>query len=583
MTRWQRTHTCGELRAEHVGTVVTLNGWINAWRDHGGLAFVDLRDRFGLTQVVFDPVDGAEMHALAQTLRNEHVVSVRGEVTSRLEGKHNPKLPTGAIEVRAKSLQVLNRSEPAPFEISGEGDLATEETRLRYRYLDLRRPRMQQILLMRHKVCKAIRDHLDALDFVEVETPILGRSTPEGARDYLVPSRLTPGSWYALPQSPQLYKQILMCAGYDRYYQIARCFRDEDLRANRQPEFTQLDFEMAFVDADDVIGVIEGLSAAIVKTVLGREVTTPFPRLTYAEAMERFGIDKPDLRFGMEIVDVTAIAKSTDFQVFLQAETVRGLVAKGAAEKFSRKNLDELGEFAKEYGAKGLAWLKVDSEKLNGPAAKFFDADRTRQLLERMEAGTGDLLLFVADARESTHAPLAALRNRLGRELKLYNPNDLHFSWCVEFPMFEKDEESDRWVAKHHPFTTLLDGDWEKLTTNPGSVRAKAYDLIVNGEEAGGGTIRIHDPEKQQRIFELIGLDAASAEERFGFLLEALRFGAPPHGGIAFGIDRWVMLLANLDNIRDCIAFPKTSRAADLLTGAPAAVEKKQLRDLGLA
>ena len=582
MTRWQRTHTCGELRAEHAGTVVVLNGWINAWRDHGGLAFVDLRDRYGLTQVVFDPADGAEMHSLAQTLRNEHVVSVRGEVTSRLEGKHNPKLPTGAIEVRAKSLQILNRSEPVPFEISGEGELAAEETRLRYRFLDLRRPRMQQILLVRHRVCKAIRDYLDARDFIEVETPILGRSTPEGARDYLVPSRLTPGSWYALPQSPQLYKQILMCAGYDRYYQIARCFRDEDLRANRQPEFTQLDFEMAFVDAEDVIKVIEGLSAAIVKAVLDREIPTPFPRLTYAEAMERFGIDKPDLRFGMEIVDVTEIARTTDFQVFKQAGAVRGLVARGAAEKFSRKTLDELGEFAKEYGAKGLAWLKVEGEKLNGPPAKFFDAGKTAELLARMQAGPGDLLLFVADEREKTHAPLAAVRNRLGRELKLYDPADLHFSWCVEFPMFEKDEESDRWVAKHHPFTSPLDGDWEKLATDPGSARAKAYDLIVNGEEAAGGTIRIHDPEKQQRIFEMIGLDRDSAEERFGFLLEALRFGAPPHGGIAFGIDRWVMLLAGLDNIRDCIAFPKTSRAADLMTGAPSAVEKKQLRDLGL-
>jgi len=583
---WQRTHTCGALRLDHVGRQVTLNGWVNSWRDHGGLTFVDLRDRYGITQVVFDPAEGAGLQETARSLRNEFVVSATGTVAPRLEGKRNPKLPTGDIELRATALTVLNRSEPAPFDVGGDEE-AAEEIRLRHRFVDLRRPRMQKILIARHKVCEAIRNHLSVQGFIEIETPILGRSTPEGARDFLVPSRVQPGSWYALPQSPQLYKQIMMIAGYDKYYQIARCFRDEDLRANRQPEFTQLDLEMTFCEPDDVMGVNEGLAAAVVEQVtefLGKKATIPrpFPRLTWHEAMERFGIDKPDLRFGMEIKDATAVVRKTEFQVFQQAEAVRGLTVTGAADKFSRKNLDELTEFVKEYGAKGLAWLKVEGEKLNGPSAKFFSPELTTELLAVMGARAGDLLLFVADAREATHAPLANLRNRLGRELKLYDPATFHCSWVVDFPMFEKDEESGRWVAKHHPFTSLLDEDWAKLESDPASVRAKAYDLVVNGEEAGGGTIRIHDAAKQQRIFNLIGLDAEQAELRFGFLLDALRFGAPPHGGIAWGIDRWVMLLCGLDNIRDVMAFPKTARGSDLMTGAPAPVEAKQLKELGL-
>jgi aspartyl-tRNA synthetase len=578
---WQRTHDCGALRHEHVGQTVTLNGWVNSWRDHGGLTFVDLRDRYGVTQVVFDPADGAELQETARSLRNEYVVSVTGKVSPRLEGKRNPKLPTGDIEIRATSLIVLNRSEPVPFDVVGEEE-AAEETRLAYRFLDLRRPKMQKILIARHKVCEAIRNYLNAEGFIEVETPILGRSTPEGARDFLVPSRVQQGSWYALPQSPQLYKQIMMIAGYDKYYQIARCFRDEDLRANRQPEFTQLDLEMTFCEPDDVMRVNEGVAAAVVEHVTGKKIEQPFPRMSYADAMERFGIDKPDLRFAMEIKDATSVVKKTEFQVFQQAEAVRGLCVKGAAEKFSRKNLDELTEFVKEYGAKGLAWLKVEGDKLNGPSAKFFPPELTAELLAAMEASAGDLLLFVADAKEATHAPLAALRNRLGRQLGLYDPKALHLSWVVDFPMYEHDPESGRWVAKHHPFTSLLDEDWDKLESDPGSVRAKAYDLIVNGEEAAGGTIRIHDAAKQQRIFNLIGLNNEQAEERFGFLLQALRYGAPPHGGIAWGIDRWVMLLCGLDNIRDAIAFPKTARASDLLTGAPAPVDAKQLKELGL-
>ncbi|MGL4464523.1 MAG: aspartate--tRNA ligase, partial [Planctomycetia bacterium] len=449
--------------------------------------------------------------------------------------------------------------------------------------LDLRRPRMQEIFLLRHRLNHTIREYFNALNFVEIETPILGRSTPEGARDFLVPSRVSPKTWYALPQSPQLYKQIMMVAGYDRYYQIARCFRDEDLRANRQPEFTQLDVEMSFVDHDDVMGLIEGLCIDIMRKCAGREITAPFTRLSWNDAMERFGCDKPDQRFGMEIVDVTAIGHESEFSVFRTVPAVRGLNAKGAAEKFTRKTLDELTEFAKEFGSKGLAWIKVETDKLNSPIAKFFTPAQQQALLEKMNGEPGDLLLFVADEKAATHAPLNALRNRLGKELKLYEADSFHFSWVVDFPMFDAGEERGSWVAQHHPFTTLLDDDWAKLEADPGGVKAKAYDLVVNGEEAGGGTIRIHDQVKQQRIFNFIGLPEEEAKKRFGFLLDALKFGAPPHGGIALGLDRWVMLLAGLDNIRDCIAFPKTARGSDLMTGAPAGVENKQLRELGLS
>lgn len=581
MASWQRTKTCGELRIEHVNDTVRLNGWVNNWRDHGGLVFIDLRDRYGLTQVVFDPKEIPADHELARSLRNEYVIAVEGVVRPRLEGKTNPKLATGEIEVKATKLILLNRSAPPPFDIDAAGE-ATEETRLRYRFLDLRRPKMQEILMLRHRITQSMRRYLDAHGFVDVETPMLGRSTPEGARDYLVPSRLHPECWYALPQSPQLYKQILMVAGYDRYYQIARCFRDEDLRANRQPEFTQLDIEMSFVDRDDVMNMIEGLCCAIMEDITGSAPQRPFPRLTYDEAMERFGVDRPDLRFGMEIVDITDLAKQTEFKVFTSAGAVRGLNAPGAAEKYSRKALDDLTAFAGEFGSKGLAWFKVEGDKLQGPITKFFSEEQQAELKQRMNAQPGDLLLFVADKRSATHAPLNALRNRLGKELKLYDPKQIHFSWCVDFPMFERDAETGQLVAMHHPFTSLLDEDWDRLESEPEQVRAKAYDLVINGEEAGGGTIRIHDPGHQQRIFQMIGLDEQEAQRRFGFLLDALKYGAPPHGGIAFGLDRWVMLLAQLDNIRDCIAFPKTQKATDLMTGAPAPVEFRQLRELGI-
>lgn len=582
MSDWRRTKTCGELRSGDAGQAVVLNGWVSHWRDHGGLVFVDLRDRHGMTQVVFDPDNGQEMHELARTLRSEHVISVAGAVRLRLEGKRNPKLATGDIEVAASALRVLNRSDPLPFELGSDAEPVSEELRLRYRYLDLRRPRMQEILTLRHHLCRVMRDGLNEEGFLEIETPILGRSTPEGARDYLVPSRVQPGSWYALPQSPQLYKQILMVAGYDRYYQIARCFRDEDLRANRQPEFTQLDVEMSFVEMDDVLEVIERLVCRIFGELKGIRIERPFPRLTYKEAMERYGIDKPDLRFAMELVDVTELARQSEFSVFKAVGCVRGVCAPGAAERYSRKALDELTAFVGDLGAKGLAWIKVEGEKFNSPIAKFFTPAQQDALRAAMKAEAGDLLLFVAGERESTHAPLAALRNRLGRELELYDPSSYHISWCVEFPMFERDEETGRWAAKHHPFTALLDEDAPMLTTHPESVRAKAYDLIINGEEAAGGTIRLHQPERQKQVFALLGMGEEEAKARFGFLLDALRFGAPPHGGIAFGLDRWVMLLAGVENIRECMAFPKTQRACDLMTGAPAPVDPKQLRELGL-
>lgn len=581
MASWRRTHTCGELRLSDIGSSVTVNGWVHNYRDHGGLVFIDVRDRYGLTQVVFDPKIDPEMHEVARSLRSEYVLSATGTVVDRGE-RRNPKLPTGDIEIKASSVTLLNRSEPPPFDVGTEDDPASEDIRLRYRFLDLRRPRMQRILILRHQIVTAMREYLNSQGFLEIETPMLGRSTPEGARDFLVPSRMHPGQWYALPQSPQLLKQILMVAGYDRYYQLARCFRDEDLRANRQPEFTQLDIEMAFVDHEDVMETMEGLAAAVIEKVTGKVLARPFPRLDYAEAMERFGVDKPDLRFGLEIRDVTDVAKQSQFAVFQNAECVRGVNANGAAEKYSRKNLDELTAFLSDFGAKGLAWMKVEPEKLNSPIAKFFSNDQQAELVRRMQGVPGDLLLFVADAREASHAPLNALRNRLGKELKLYDPSELHFSWVTKFPMFEWNKDEQRYYAMHHPFTSPLDEDWDQMATDPANVRAKAYDLVLNGEEAGGGTIRLHQIERQQKVFELIGMNVAEQQARFGFFLEALRYGAPPHGGIAFGLDRWVMQLGGLDSIRDGMAFPKTQRGQDLMMGAPSEVDAKQLRELGI-
>lgn len=581
MGSWRRTHTCGELRLDHVDGMVTLNGWVQNYRDHGGLVFIDLRDRYGKTQVVFDPKVDAEMHELARSLRAEHVISATGKVHDR-GASRNPKIPTGDIEVKAIELVILNRSEVPPFEIGTEDEPASEDIRLRYRFLDLRRPKMQRILMLRHQLVTAMRDYLNKQNFLEIETPMLARSTPEGARDFLVPSRMHPGSWYALPQSPQLLKQILMVAGYDRYYQLARCFRDEDLRANRQPEFSQLDLEMAFVDMDDILDLVEGLACHLSETVAGKVMEQPFLRLDYADAMEKYGVDKPDLRFGLELVDITELAHQTEFSVFKGAGCVRGLNAKGAADKLTRKSLDELTSFVQEQGAKGLAWMKVEADKLQSPITKFFSDEQQADLRKRLSAEPGDVLFFVADAREKTHAPLNALRNKLGADLKLYDPGDFKFLWVVKFPMFEWDPENRRYVAMHHPFTAPLDEDWDLLDTDPGAVRAKAYDLVLNGEELVSGSIRLHQIERQMKIFELIGMDAAEQEKRFGFFLDALRYGAPPHGGMAMGIDRCVMEFAGVESIRETMAFPKTQRGQDLMMGAPAPVEAKQLRELGM-
>ncbi len=583
-----RSHTCGELTIQLEGTEVTLCGWVDTSRDHGGTVFVDLRDRYGKTQVVFGPPQSESLMTEARALKGEDVVKIVGTVAPRPAGTINPKLKTGQIEVRAHRIEILNRCKHPPFFPSAP-ELPAEETRLKYRYLDLRRPKMQQALVLRNRIVKLMRDYFAEHDFIDVETPILGRSTPEGARDYLVPSRVHNGLFFALPQSPQLYKQILMVAGYDRYVQIARCFRDEDLRADRQPEFTQLDIEMSFVEANDILTIIDGLVKRVASEILNLDVQLPLPRMTYDEAMQRFGHDAPDLRFGMELVDLTDLAAESGFRVFtetvLKKGFVRGLNAVNAAEKYSRRLIDGLTEFVThDYGVKGLAWFKVEADgSLASPIAKNFNAQSLVAIRDRMEAKPGDMLLIVADSWDVTCKALHGLRKRLGAELQLYDPSAMHFSWVVEFPMFEFDAEEQRWAAKHHPFTAPRPQDIPLLETDPEAARAVAYDLVINGFEAGGGTIRIHDQATQQQVFKLLGMDFETARERFGFLLDALQFGAPPHGGIALGVDRFIMAFGGLDNIRDCIAFPKTQRASDLMTEAPGNVSLKQLNELGIA
>lgn len=582
-----RTHTCGQLRKENVGETITVCGWIDSYRDHGGSLFVDLRDRYGKTQVVFTAESGPGILDVARTLRDEWVIQVTGIVAPRPEGTINPKLDTGEIEVRSRSLTVLNKCQTPPFTPSTR-DLPGEDLRLKHRYIDLRRAEMQRTLILRHRMIKGMRDYFDQHNFLEIETPILGRSTPEGARDYLVPSRVHAGKFYALPQSPQLYKQILMIAGYDRYVQVARCFRDEDLRADRQPEFTQLDVEMAFVTAEDIIGIIDGLVQKLAKEVLGLDVQLPLPRMTYDEAMEKYGHDAPDLRFDMQIVDCTDLAAQTEFRVFRAAADaglkVRGMNAKGAASKYSRSMIDEMTDWVKnDFGAKGLAWFKVEADgSLASPIAKNFTPELLAQIKDRLKGAPGDFLVFMADTFEVTCKGLYALRKKFGVDLKLYDPAKMHCSWIVEFPMFAWDPEEKTWAAMHHPFTAPRPQDLAKLDSDPAACRAIAYDLVINGSEAGGGTIRIHDQDVQQQVFRLLGIDADKARDRFGFLLDALQFGAPPHGGIALGIDRWVMLFAGLDNIRDCIAFPKTQKASDLMTEAPGDVDLRQLRELSI-
>ncbi|MBR4976162.1 MAG: aspartate--tRNA ligase [Thermoguttaceae bacterium] len=585
-----RTKTCGELRGANVGETVVLSGWVDSARDHSGVFFVNLRDRYGKTQTVFDAAADAALFESVKTLRNEDVVQITGEVIARPDGLVNPDMATGEIEVKAQKLVVLNRSEVVPF-LPSAPEVPADELRLKYRYLDLRRAEMQRVLTLRHRIVKTMRDFFDENDFLEVETPILGKSTPEGARDYLVPSRVTQGAFYALPQSPQLYKQLLMIAGYDRYVQVARCFRDEDLRADRQPEFTQLDIEMSFIEMEDMIGLLDSLVARLMKEIKGVDIPLPLPRISYDEAMERFGHDAPDLRFGMELKDVTEIAKTVDFKVFRSvAESggrVRGINVKNAADQFSRRDIDGLTTWtAEQFGAKGIVWFKVDADgKLTGTSAKNFSEEALEAIGAKLEAEPNDLLLFSCGDFTLTCRVLNGLRRRLAAQLKLYDPEEMNFCWVVNFPMFDWDEEENRWVATHHPFTAPLVEDLPKLDGDDDairSIRAQAYDLVLNGYEAGGGTIRIHDPAIQNKVFGLLGMTRETAKEQFGFLVDALQFGAPPHGGLALGLDRVVMLFAGVDNIRDCIAFPKTAKASDLMTGAPSEVALKQLAELAI-
>ena len=581
-----RTHTCGELRPSHLDETVTLCGWVDRVRDHKGVIFIDLRDRWGKTQVVIGPDAPTNVMESARAARSEWVLSATGRVGRRPEGTTNPKLVTGEIEVVCSNLEILNEADTPVFQ-PGAMELPGEEVRLKNRWLDLRRTDMQNNLFLRSRIVKIMRDHFDELGFIDVETPMLGRSTPEGARDYLVPSRLEHGAFFALPQSPQLYKQLLMIAGLDRYVQVAKCFRDEDLRADRQPEFTQLDVEMSFVDAHDVTGVIESLVVKTAKDILDLDISLPLPQVTWTECMERYGHDAPDMRFGLEIVDLTEVTKNSDFRVFKSAVEsggrVRGILVSGAAEKFSRKDLDGLTAMAIEAGAKGLVWLKLDSSgSWTGPVAKNLGSDVAENIRQSLSAKPGDLALISADSFDVTCKALHALRKHLGKELELYDENTMHVSWVIDFPMFARDEETGNWAAMHHPFTAPHPEDVEKLTSNPAECRAIAYDLVINGSEAGGGTIRIHDQATQQKVFELLGISPEIAQERFGFLLDALASGAPPHGGIALGIDRWVMLFGHLNSIRDVIAFPKTQRASDLMTGAPGLVDTKQLGELGI-
>jgi len=577
-----KTHSCGELRASHAGQTVTLAGWIHRRRDHGGVIFLDLRDRYGIVQVTINPNLSDETLDAASNVRMEWVLQVTGRVQKRPAGMENPKTQTGEIEVVAESIQVLNPAKPLPFVVSGENDLPDENTRLKYRYLDLRREKMRHNLALRHRVVKFIRDYLDEKGFLEIETPILFKTTPEGARDYLVPSRVHPGEFYALPQSPQQLKQLLMVAGVERYFQIARCFRDEDQRGDRQPEFTQLDLEMSFVERDDVMQLIEGMFTKLVAEVTPhkRLFQSPWPRIKYQGALERFGLDKPDIRFGLELKDVNDLAKGSGFKVFEEAVSVRGINAKGCGE-YSRKQIDALAAYAQEQGAKGLAWLAITKEgEQKSSFSKFLSEERTQALISRLEAERGDLLLFVADQPSVVLETLGKLRVKLGDDLKLTDQNVLAFCWIIDFPFVMWNEEEKRWDPSHHLFTAPMPEDLPLLDSDPGLARGQQYDLVLNGYEGAGGSIRIHDRALQEKVFRLIGLDVEVAQERFGHMLEAFEYGTPPHGGIAPGIDRLVMLLADEPNIREVIAFPKNQAGRDVMADAPSAVEPKQLKEL---
>ncbi|MEG6616082.1 aspartate--tRNA ligase [Peptococcaceae bacterium 1198_IL3148] len=578
----KRTHKCGQMNSTHVEQQVVLMGWVQRRRDHGGLIFVDLRDRWGLVQVVFSPEVDQQAFHLAEAIRNEWVIAVKGKVYARPEGTINPNMATGEVEVYADTLVVLNQAKTPPFYVEDGVDV-DENVRLKYRYIDLRRPEMLQSMVLRHKTGKAVRDFLDRHEFLEIETPMLTKSTPEGARDYLVPSRVNPGKFYALPQSPQIFKQILMLSGMERYFQIVRCFRDEDLRADRQPEFTQIDLEMSFVDVDDVTNLMEEMIDHICKETIGLEVPLPMPRMSYQEAMDRYGSDKPDIRFGMELKDISPIAAQCGFKVFktvvANGGQVKGINAEGCGG-FSRKEIDDLTAYAAIYKAKGLAYFIVTEDGVKSPIAKFFSEEEINTILDKMAAKPGDLLLFVADTPSVVAASLGALRLHLADRLGIIPENTYNFLWVVDFPLMEYDEEEGRFVAKHHPFTAPKDEDLALMETEPQSVRAKAYDMVLNGVEIGGGSIRIHRRDVQEKMFKAIGLTDEEAREKFGFMLDAFEYGAPPHGGVAFGFDRLVMLLAGKDSIRDVIAFPKTASATCLMTAAPDYVDKKQLKEL---
>ena len=579
----KRSHYCGQLSEEHVGQTVTVMGWVDVYRNLGSLIFIDLRDRYGIIQLSFDTDINQEVFDKAATLRNEYVVAVVGEVVRR--SAPNPKLPTGTIEFKVSELRILSKAETPPFEIKDETDVK-DELRLKYRYLDLRRAPMQRNMVLRHKVAKIARDFYDENGFLEIETPMLTKSTPEGARDYLVPSRVHHGKFYALPQSPQQYKQLLMLSGMDRYFQIVKCFRDEDLRADRQPEFTQIDLEMSFVEIDDVISINEQMIARVFRETLGIEIKTPFLRMPYSEAMERFGSDKPDMRFGLELVNISDLVKDCGFGVFAGAVenggSVRAINIKGGADKLSRKDLDALGEFVKTYRAKGLAWMVREESNVRSPIAKFFKEEELTAIFEKTQAEVGDTLVFVADKDSVVFDALGALRCELAKRLGLIDKNKFNLLWVTEFPLLEYSEEEGRYAAKHHPFTAPMDEDLALLDTEPGKVRAKAYDVILNGCELGGGSIRIFNSELQEKMFKVLGFTKEEAWERFGHLMEAFQYGTPPHGGMAYGLDRFVMLLCGADSIREVIAFPKVQNASDLMMNAPDIVDEKQLRELGI-